>query len=87
MSDEDETVDLRKYRVPVWCPSCDGAMKGKSTVTFYQYGVCQVCWIEFIDGREERWKSGWRPSEEEKETYRLKYDNSIYSRSKLPDTQ
>lgn len=87
MSDEDDKVDLRQYKVPVWCPNCDGPMKGKSTATYYRYGVCQICWIEFIDGREERWTSGWRPTEDDMKAFSQKYDNSIYSSSKLPDTQ
>jgi len=41
-------------------------MKGsKSNYTFYDYGCCVNCFIEFIEGREQRWKDGWRPSPEE----------------------
>ena len=86
MSDDDK-IDLRQYRVPVWCPNCSGPMKGRSTVTYYKYGVCQTCWVEFIDGRESRWESGWRPSEEDMKAFNGKYDQSIYSSSKLPDPQ
>ena len=52
-------------RVPVWCPVCQSLMKGKSTNTFYSWGCCVHCHIQFVESREERWKSGWRPSTEE----------------------
>lgn len=56
----DETL-----RVPFWCPICSGPMKGKSTGTWYNWGTCIFCFIEFIEFKEERWKSGWRPSAED----------------------
>lgn len=54
-------------RVPAWCPHCQGLMKGRSTGTFYDWGVCIMCFILFIEGREARWRGGWRPSAEELE--------------------
>jgi hypothetical protein len=56
----DETL-----RVPVWCPICSSLMKGKSTQSYYDFGCCISCKIQWIEGRENRWKSGWRPSEKE----------------------
>jgi len=26
-----------------------------------KFDCCYECYIQFVDGREERWKSGWRP--------------------------
>jgi hypothetical protein len=44
-------------------------MKGnKSTFTFYDYGCCVDCYIFWLETRPEaiqRWKEGWRPSQEE----------------------
>lgn len=57
-----------ELRVPTWCPICQGLMKGRSTSTFYDFGACVNCFIFFIEGREERWKSGWRPSLQEIES-------------------
>lgn len=45
-------------------------MKGKSTSTFYDHGVCMNCFIMFIDGRVEKWKSGWRPDEKQLEAHK-----------------
>lgn len=51
-------------RVPSFCPICDLIMKGnKSTASYYDFGCCANCHIEFIEHREEKWKSGWRPSQ------------------------
>jgi hypothetical protein len=45
-------------------------MKGhKSTMSFYDFGVCMNCFIEFIEFREQRWKDGWRPSPEQLKAY------------------
>ncbi len=64
--------DFKSLRVPTFCPICSGLMKGKSTNTWYDWGTCMNCFIEFIETREERWKSGWRPSEQEVTNYTSK---------------
>lgn len=60
-----EEKTLVELRVPAFCPVCNGLMKGKSTNTFYDYGCCIDCKIFFVEGREERWKAGWRPKPSE----------------------
>jgi hypothetical protein len=68
--------ELGSYKVPIFCPICNRLMKGKSTQSFYRWGCCVVCQIEFIeDGREERWRNGWRPSPEEVEAYLKRIDS------------
>jgi len=60
--------ELRKSLVvPLCCPVCELGMKGdKSNITYYNFGCCSNCFIYFIaDGREEKWKGGWRPSEKQ----------------------
>jgi hypothetical protein len=69
----DQALDRSSMRVPAWCPQCDSLMKGKSTKTYYDWGVCVLCHIEFIEGREEKWKSGWRPTEEQIKNFRVRY--------------
>lgn len=66
-------MPLNEFSVPAFCPQCGGLMRGKSTYTFYDHGVCQLCFVEFIEDREDRWKNGWRPSEEELKKFQLKY--------------
>lgn len=61
-------IDRTGDRVPVWCPICDLVMKGDSK-TYYDWGCCQLCFIQFVDEREVRWIDGWRPSAEEVEAF------------------
>lgn len=63
-------MNKNDLRVPAFCPICGGLMKGKSTSTYYDHGACVDCFIWFIEGREQRWADGWRPSEEDLENYR-----------------
>lgn len=65
-------ADLSELRVPAFCPTCRGLMKGKSTNTWYDWKVCVNCFIEFIEDREDRWKSGWRPTSEAIENMKKK---------------
>lgn len=58
-------MDLSQYKVPTFCPVCKGLMVGKSTSSFYDFGCCINCKIYFVEGREQRWKDGWRPSAED----------------------
>lgn len=60
--------NLDHLKVPTFCPVCEELMKGKSTYTFYDWGCCVLCHIDFIEGSETRitrWKSGWRPTQEQ----------------------
>lgn len=43
--------------------------RSRSTYTYYDWGVCADCFIEFVEHREERWRSGWRPSNEEVQSF------------------
>ena len=57
-------------RVPAWCPICERVMKGSySTNSFYNFGCCHDCYIEFVEDRVERWNDGWRPSKEDLERF------------------
>ena len=72
LSDQSEKVN--PFMVPAWCPQCGMPMKGKeSTHTFYNYGVCSMCFIGFIEGSEQRWKDGWRPTAEQIKAYTNKF--------------
>ncbi|MAF26124.1 hypothetical protein CL634_11230 [bacterium] len=30
-----------------------------------KFSTCRMCYVQWIDGREKRWKNGWRPNKEE----------------------
>jgi hypothetical protein len=61
--------ELREsLRTPFWCPVCNIPMKngsGGDDKTFFKWGCCRYCHIEFVEHREERWQSGWRPTRED----------------------
>lgn len=44
------------------CPVCDKfSFKIKDDVYMLKFECCFNCYVEYIEGREERWLSGWRP--------------------------
>ena len=46
------------------CPVC-GAFPKKSMddVCLLKFDCCSKCYIQYVEGREERWNKGWRPNE------------------------
>ncbi len=45
------------------CPVCDTySFSFRDDVYMTKFGCCEVCFIKWIEGREERWESGWRPN-------------------------
>lgn len=53
-------------KVPAFCPICERLMRGKESVrTWYNHAACSDCYIQWIEGREDRWRSGWRPTPED----------------------
>ena len=45
---------LEEFRVPSFCPVCLMIMKGSlSTRSYYDFGCCSSCFIQFVEGREE----------------------------------
>ena len=47
------------------CPTCQAySFKLQDDVYMNKYGCCFSCFIKYVEGREERWESGWRPQGE-----------------------
>ena len=45
------------------CPVCGSySFSGRDDVYMTKFNCCFDCYIQHVDGREERWKSGWRPN-------------------------
>ena len=45
------------------CPVCDKySFSPKDDVYLNKYSCCELCFIKYVEGREQRWKSGWRPN-------------------------
>ena len=50
------------------CEACNCySLEKGDTVYLRKYACCQTCYIQYVEGREERWLSGWRPKEVEKD--------------------
>ena len=44
------------------CPVCSTySFKSNDDVYVTKFGCCFNCYVQYIEGREERWKKGWRP--------------------------
>jgi len=47
------------------CPVCTTySFSVNDDVYMTKYTCCFKCYVKYIEGREERWESGWRPSNE-----------------------
>ena len=48
------------------CEYCDTySFNREDDLYFSKYETCKKCYINYIEGREERWKQGWRPKKSE----------------------
>ena len=44
------------------CPVCEKySFKSKDDVYMNKFDCCFNCYVKHVEGREERWKTGWRP--------------------------
>ena len=44
------------------CPVCGSfPKKSMDDVCLIKYECCSKCYIQYVEGREERWIEGWRP--------------------------
>ena len=45
------------------CPICGSfPKKSMDDVCLLKFDCCNTCYIQYIEGREERWQKGWRPN-------------------------
>jgi hypothetical protein len=46
------------------CPVCGKYPKqSMDDVCLLKFECCHVCYIQYVEDREERWQKGWRPNE------------------------
>ena len=47
------------------CPVCNTySFKSNDDVYMTKFDCCEKCYIQWVEGREERWLEGWRPNNE-----------------------
>ena len=58
-----EVVDKKlKSKTERTCPVCGVySMTSRDDLYMNKFQCCWDCYIQYVDGREERWKTGWRP--------------------------
>ena len=45
------------------CPVCNVySFKSNDDLYMSKFECCEKCYIKWVEGREERWKTGWRPN-------------------------
>ncbi|NBR16129.1 MAG: hypothetical protein EBU01_16360 [Crocinitomicaceae bacterium] len=45
------------------CPICSVySFDLKDDLYMNRFECCQKCYVQWVEGREERWKTGWRPN-------------------------
>tara|TARA_R110001592_G_scaffold81527_1_gene241916 strand:+ start:6423 stop:6791 length:369 start_codon:yes stop_codon:yes gene_type:complete len=45
------------------CPTCNTySFKSIDDLYMTKFDCCYKCYIQYIEGREERWEKGWRPN-------------------------
>ena len=45
------------------CPVCSSySFHAKDDLYMNKFECCFDCFIQYVEGREERWKTGWRPN-------------------------
>ena len=50
------------------CPVCKSySFKIKDDVFMNKFDCCYKCYMQWVENREERWLSGWRPNKQEKD--------------------
>ena len=51
------------HKVERTCPVCDSySFSSRDDLYMTKFDCCFECYVQYIEGREERWKSGWRPN-------------------------
>ena len=79
VKENDILVDKRllNKRVERTCLVCDVySFSLKDDVYNNRYGCCYKCYMEYVEGREARWETGWRPEQDEVKNRRSKKNNS-----------
>ena len=45
------------------CPVCGSySFSSRDDMYMTKFQCCFNCYVQYVEGREERWKSGWRPN-------------------------
>jgi hypothetical protein len=66
--EENQKLIKNRSKIARSCNLCqENKIKKVHDLYFTKFECCFDCYIQWIEGREQRWKSGWRPKIEYKE--------------------
>jgi len=59
------------------CPVCSTySFSPQDDLYINKFSCCKPCYIVFVEDREEKWKTGWRPTKDEVKSRRFTKDNN-----------
>tara|TARA_R100000995_G_scaffold70307_1_gene38889 strand:- start:9704 stop:10084 length:381 start_codon:yes stop_codon:yes gene_type:complete len=60
------TRNLINKEIKRVCPVCDTySFSGRDDLYMNKFECCYKCYIQWVEGREEKWLEGWRPDKEQ----------------------
>ena len=60
------TRNLINKEIKRVCPVCDTySFSGRDDLYMNKFECCRMCYIQWVEDREERWLEGWRPEKEQ----------------------
>ncbi len=72
LQEKNEKVDINGVLIPKkllnresnrTCPVCDAySFDVRDDVYMNKYDCCRLCYVKYVEDREDRWQSGWRPN-------------------------
>lgn len=58
-----DVVSSNRKNIERACPVCSSySTQSVDDLYMLKFECCFRCYIQYIEGREERWKTGWRPN-------------------------
>jgi len=56
-------ITKNKFTIERRCPTCQKySFNSKDDLYMLKFDCCFECYIQYVEHREERWNSGWRPN-------------------------
>ena len=61
------SITRNKTKIPFFCPICERPMKSGNLdiISYTKYNCCNYCFIDFVEGFEDQWESGFRPDKKQ----------------------
>jgi len=57
---------LLNREIKINCSNCQNRLKTvRDDIYMNKFDCCEKCYVNYIEGREERWLEGWRPNQGE----------------------